>query len=56
MHTDEDWMKLAIAEANMGLREAGGAEELSGARTVEGNVNDRRDAAGTRCQDYHAVA
>jgi tRNA(adenine34) deaminase len=26
MHTDEDWMKLAMAEANMGLREAGGAE------------------------------
>jgi Cytidine and deoxycytidylate deaminase zinc-binding region len=26
MHTDEDWMKLAIAEANEGLREAGGAE------------------------------
>jgi Cytidine and deoxycytidylate deaminase zinc-binding region len=26
VHTDEDWMKLAFAEANKGLREAGGAE------------------------------
>jgi len=26
MHNDEDWMRLAIAEARRGLRESGGAE------------------------------
>jgi len=32
-----------------------GAEQLSGSGTREGNVDDRRDTAGTRCQDHNAV-
>src|ERR1700690_464299 len=32
-----------------------GAEQFGRAGTGEGNVDDRRNTAGTRCQDHYAV-